>query len=324
MDALQQIKNTIESEMLDYLKTWDRCMHSDNALLQEVLNHVSARKGKMMRPLLTLLSARLCGSVNADTLYSAVALELMHTATLIHDDVVDESDERRGESSVRKIYDNKVAVLVGDYILARSIENVSKVENRNFCGVVATTTQELASGELLQLKSVHNQEISEEVYFRIIHQKTASLFAACAKAGALSVTSDETVVDTLGRFGETLGLCFQIRDDIFDYSSSTEIGKPTGNDMKEGKLTLPAIYVLNTFGDAEMMRIAKAVKNLSASEQEIATLVEYTKANGGIEYAQQRMFDLADKAKGLLSFFPDSDIRSALFQYVDYVAKRTI
>lgn len=310
--------------MSDFIQTWNQCMRSDNALLQEVLNHVSSRKGKMMRPMLTLLSAKLCGAISQDTLYSAVALELMHTATLIHDDVVDESEERRGQTSVNKTYDNKIAVLVGDFILALSIENVSKVANRKFSSIVASTTQQLASGELLQLKSVHNQEISEEVYFRIIHQKTASLFSACAQAGAVSVTDDQRLIERLGQFGETLGLCFQIRDDIFDYSHSIEIGKPTGNDMKEGKLTLPAIFVLTSQGNAEMMRIAKAVKNLSATESEISQLVDYTLQNGGIEYAEKRMFELAEEAKELLSVFPDSDVKSALLSYVDYVARRTV
>lgn len=324
MDALQQIRSAIETEMSDFIQTWNQCMHSDNALLQEVLTHVSSRSGKMMRPMLTLLSAKLCGGVCQDTLYSAVALELMHTATLIHDDVVDESEERRGLTSVNKTYDNKIAVLVGDFILALSIENVSKVTNNWFSSIVAATTQELASGELLQLKSVHNQEISEEVYFRIIHQKTASLFAACAQAGAVSATNDENLIQRLSKFGETLGLCFQIRDDIFDYSQSTEIGKPTGNDMKEGKLTLPAIFVLKSFNNAEMLRIAKAVKNLSATESEINQLIDYTLQNGGIEYAEKRMFQLADEAKDLLSVFPDSTVKSALLSYVDYVARRTL
>ncbi len=324
MDALQQIRSAIETEMSDFIQTWNQCMHSDNALLQEVLTHVSSRSGKMMRPMLTLLSAKLCGGVCQDTLYSAVALELMHTATLIHDDVVDESEERRGLTSVNKTYDNKIAVLVGDFILALSIENVSKVTNNRFSSIVAATTQELASGELLQLKSVHNQEISEEVYFRIIHQKTASLFAACAQAGAVSATNDENLIQRLSKFGETLGLCFQIRDDIFDYSQSTEIGKPTGNDMKEGKLTLPAIFVLKSYNNAEMLRIAKAVKNLSATESEINQLIDYTLQNGGIEYAEKRMFQLADEAKDLLSVFPDSTVKSALLSYVDYVARRTL
>lgn len=327
MDVLQQIREAIGQEMDEYLGVWLGCMHSEDALLQEVLSHVASRRGKMMRPMLTLLSAKLCGVVNPDTLYSAVALELLHTATLIHDDVVDESEERRGLKSVNKLYDNKIAVLVGDYMLSLAIENVARVRNPQFKHVVARTTQELASGELLQLKSVHNREIGEETYFRIIHRKTASLFSACAEAGALSVSSGEKQVRSLGTFGKTLGLCFQIRDDIFDYfPSSADIGKPTGNDMREGKLTLPAIHVLTAHPNEEMLRIACAVKDLSATEEEINRLVAYTMENGGIEYAESRMQSLAADAKAVLQPFAESAdpaVYSALINYVDYSVRRT-
>jgi len=324
MDALSLIRKPIEAEMAEYRSVFESCMQSDNALLQEVLKVVSARMGKMMRPMLTLLSAKLLGKVNERTLTTAVALELLHTATLIHDDVVDESDERRGQSSVNTLYDNKVAVLVGDFILALSLQNVARVGSPRLMGVVSETSQMLSSGELLQQKSVHNQEISEDVYFRIIREKTAVLFSACAQAGAMSVTSDEMAIETLRKFGEIAGICFQIRDDIFDYFDNRNIGKPTGNDMKEGKLTLPVIYALNTTQDATMCRIAKAVKNFEATDAEIAQLVAFTKANGGIEYACEQMQKYADKAKSLLDSFPDSEVKQALLQYVDFVAQRTI
>lgn len=326
MDALQQIRETIKSEMEEYLDVWQKAMHSDSPLLQEVLNHVVSRRGKMMRPMLTLLSAKLCGKVNSDTLYSAIALELLHTATLIHDDVVDESEERRGLNSVNQIYDNKIAVLVGDYILSLALENVAKVSNKGFQHIISKTTQELASGELMQLKSVHNQDISEDVYFQIIHRKTASLFSACSEAGALSTKATEAQLQSLTSFGKTLGLCFQIRDDIFDYFPSDAIGKPTGNDMKEGKLTLPAIYVLREKPNAEMLAIAKSVKNLQASEADILQLVDYTIKNGGIEYADRCMTDLATQAKSMLSAFERSAstaVYSALIEYVDYAVRRT-
>lgn len=324
MDALSLIRKPIEAEMAEYRRVFECCMQSDNALLHEVLKLVSARMGKMMRPTLTLLSAKLLGEVNEKSLITAAALELLHTATLIHDDVVDESDERRGQPSVNKLYDNKVAVLVGDFILALSLQNVSHVGSPRFMGIVSETAQMLSSGELLQLKSVHNQEISEDVYFRIIREKTAVLFSACAQAGAMSVSSDEMAIETLQKFGEIVGLCFQIRDDIFDYYDSSNIGKPTGNDMKEGKLTLPVIHVLNTTQDATMCRIARAVKNFEATDAEIAQLVAFTKDNGGIEYACEQMQQLADKAKSLLDSFSDSEVKQALLQYVDFVANRTI
>ena len=324
MDALQLIRKPIEAEMVEYRKVFDLCMQSDNTLLQEVLRVVSSRMGKMMRPILTLLSAKLLGTVNEKTLTTAVALELLHTATLIHDDVVDESGERRGKPSINKLYDNKVAVLVGDFILALSLQNVSKVNSPRLMGVVAQTSQKLASGELLQLKSVHNQEISEAVYFRIIREKTAVLFSACAQAGALSVSSDEMAIETLKNFGEIVGICFQIKDDIFDYSDSRSIGKPTGNDMQEGKLTLPVIYALKSTGNEEMLRIAHAVKNLEANDAEIAALVSFAVAHGGIDYAYQKMHEYADKAKSLLDSFSDSEVKQALLRYVDFVVDRTV
>ena len=310
--------------MAEYRKVFELCMTSDNALLQEVLNIVSSRMGKMMRPILTLLSAKLMGEVNERSLTTAVALELLHTATLIHDDVVDESDERRGQPSVNKLYDNKIAVLVGDFILALSLQNVAKVANPRLMDIVAQTSQRLSSGELLQLKSVHNQEISEQVYFRIISEKTAALFSACAKAGAMSVTDDEMAIKQLAEFGELVGICFQIRDDIFDYSSDRSIGKPTGNDMKEGKLTLPVIYALKSTDNQEMYRIAESVKNLSVSDTDVARLVAFTKVNGGIDYAQKVMREYSDRAKDLLTIFPDSPARTALMQYADFVSDRSV
>ena len=238
--------------------------------------------------------------------------------------MVDDSDERRGQPSVNKLYDNKAAVLVGDFILALALQNVAKVGNPRLMAIVAATSQRLASGELLQLKSVHNQEISEQVYFRIISEKTAALFNACAEAGAMSVSTDVSAISTLKQFGEIVGLCFQIRDDIFDYSDDKSIGKPTGNDMKEGKLTLPVIYALNTTGNDSMLEIARRVKNFEASSDEIARLVAFTKENSGIVYARTVMYNLADQAKSLLDCFPSSDVKQALFSYADFVADRTI
>ena len=324
MDVLQQLKSPIEAEVSEYRRVFAACMQSDNDLLQEILTIVSGRMGKMMRPILTLLSARLLGQVNNRTILTAVALDLLHTATLIHDDVVDESDERRGQPSVNKVYDNKAAVLVGDFILALALQNVARVGDPRLMGIVSETSQRLASGELLQLKSVHNQEISEQTYFRIISDKTAALFSACAEAGAMSVTADTKAIATLKEFGEIVGLCFQIRDDIFDYSDDRSIGKPTGNDMKEGKLTLPVIYCLHKIGDKRMNDIARAVKNLNAGPDEIALLVDFTKRNGGLDYARNVMLSYSDKAKSLLDGFPESDVKQALRQYADFVADRNL
>ena len=324
MDYLSIIKQPIENDLNDFIALFNNSLTHDDGMLGSALSHIRQRGGKRMRPILMLLTAKNYGGISDVTQHAAVGLELLHTASLVHDDVVDESSERRGRPSINRLYDNKIAVLVGDFILALSLQNVSKVNSPRLMGVVAQTSQKLASGELLQLKSVHNQEISEEVYFRIIKEKTAVLFSACAQAGALSVSSDEMAIEILKKFGEIVGVCFQIRDDIFDYSDSRSIGKPTGNDMQEGKLTLPVIYVLQSTGDEEMLRIAKAVKNFEATEAEIAQLIAFAVAHGGIEYANKKMYEYAEKAKSLLDSFSDSEVKQALLQYVDFVVDRTV
>lgn len=279
----------------------------------------------MMRPILTLLAAKLIGgAVNEDSIYAAATFEFFHTASLIHDDVVDESAERRGQESVNSAYSNQVAVLVGDFILANALRCAAKTGSVDLVNSVSDAAQSLSSGELLQLHNVNNQTIDEVVYFDIIRNKTAALFAACAEAGALSVSSDKSVRRIMAQFGENVGICFQIRDDIFDYSSDAAIGKPTGNDMKEGKLTLPVIHAVLVSGSDEMLALARKVKSRMVSQAEIDTLVEFTKANGGIEYAEAVMNSYAQKAKDLLASFPDSDAKQALIAYVDYVIDRSL
>lgn len=324
MDLLQLIRKPITAEMVEYREVFDQMMRGDNTLLQMVLDTIKSRTGKMMRPMLVLLSAKIAGELNRNSFLSAVTMEMLHTATLVHDDVVDESDERRGQPSIHKLYDNQIAVLVGDYMLALALQCVAEVGNPRLLSIMAEASKRLSSGELLQMDAVHEDEISEEVYFRIIKGKTAALFSACSEAGALSVTTDETVINTLKDFGETIGICFQIRDDIFDYNDDKSIGKPTGNDMKEGKLTLPVIYALKSTGNAEMIAIAHDVKRLDATDEQIARLVSFTKENGGIEYAQKVMFELADKAKSMLNIFLESDVKEGLKYYVDYVVDRKL
>lgn len=324
MNQLDIIRRPIEEEMSAYRDYFDSFLRHDNTLLNEVLSVVASRKGKMMRPILTLLVSKLFGRVGEVQLSTAATFEFLHTASLVHDDIVDESDERRGQASVNNAYGNKVAVLVGDFILALSLENAAKTGNPRLVEIVSKASQELSNGELLQLKNVHNQAISEEVYIRIIKAKTAALFSACTEAAAMSVSADETIVERMKSFGEIVGICFQIRDDIFDYNSDAQIGKPTGNDMKEGKLTLPVIHALFKVNDPDMFALATAVKNGVASGEQIADLVAFTKANGGIEYANEVMLEYADKAKSLLSVFEDSDVKQALCDYVDFVVGRTL
>ena len=326
MDALSLIRKPIEAEMSRFREVFDSYLVHANPLLNKVLHTIGERHGKMMRPMLTLLAAKLVGKgeINDTSIYTAATFEFFHTASLVHDDIVDESEERRGQESVNSAYGNQVAVLVGDFILANALRCAAKTGSSALIETVSVAAQNLACGELLQFNNVKNQAVDEAVYFDIIRNKTAALFSACAEAGAMSVSSDEMAQKTLHDFGEYVGICFQIRDDIFDYHHDSAIGKPTANDMKEGKLTLPVIHALLATDNQEMFALAQKVKNLEASQDEIDVLVDFTKENGGIEYAVQVMNDYAQKAKDLLASFPASDVKQALFTYVDYVVGRSI
>lgn len=280
MDSISLIRTPIEAELGDFKELFDSSLSSSNALLDSVVSHIRQRNGKMMRPILVLLVARLYGAVCPSTLHAAVSLELLHTASLVHDDVVDESTERRGQLSVNAIFNNKVAVLTGDYLLATSLVHAELTNSHRIIQLVSTLGQDLADGELLQLSNVSNHSFSEEVYFDVIRKKTAALFAACTKAAAFSVGVGEGEAELARLLGEYIGICFQIKDDIFDYFDNREIGKPTGNDMLEGKLTLPALYVLNTTKNDEAQELAIKVKEGAATLDEIAHLISFIKENG--------------------------------------------
>lgn len=322
MDKLSLIKNPIEQELVDFKELFDSSLTNSNPLLNEVLLHLKKGRGKMMRPILVLLMAKLFGEVTKSTLHAAVALELLHTASLVHDDVVDESTKRRGQLSANAIYNNKIAVLVGDYILATCLVQANLSADSDIVGVVAHLGQDLSEGEVLQLSNVSNSEISEEVYFDVIRKKTAALFAACTKAAAISVKTSVEQTEKARLFGEYIGICFQIKDDIFDYYDSKELGKPTGNDMLEGKLTLPAIYVLTSKQCEEADNWAARVKTGEATQEEIALLIEYTKQNGGIDYAKKVMLDYKQKACDLIADVDNADLKTALSAYVEYVVDR--
>ena len=323
MDSISCIRKPVMAELGEFKALFDGSLSSSNALLDSVITHIRQRNGKMMRPILVLLTARLlAGKVCPATLHAAVSLELLHTASLVHDDVVDESTERRGQLSVNAEFNNKVAVLTGDYLLATALVHAERTNNHDIIRVVSALGQDLAEGELLQLSNVSNLSFSEAVYFDVIRKKTAALFSACTKAAAFSVGAGEDQVEFARLLGEYIGICFQIRDDIFDYSDSKEIGKPTGNDMMEGKLTLPVLYVLNKTADETAQAIAVKVKKGTASADEIARLVELTKQNGGIEYADRVMEEYKQRAVALLEPLPDSEVRSALLAYLDYVVGR--
>ena len=319
MDSISIIRTPIESELEAFKELYDSSLSSSNTLLDSVVAHIRQRSGKMMRPILVLLVARLYGVVSPATLHAAVSLELLHNASLVHDDVVDESTERRGQLSVNAIFNNKVAVLTGDYLLATSLVHAELTNSHQIIRLVSSLGQDLADGELLQLSNVSNHSFSETVYFDVIRKKTAALFAACTAAAAYSVGVSEEEVKLARLLGEYIGICFQIKDDIFDYFDSKEIGKPTGNDMLEGKLTLPVLYALNRANDNQATEIALKVKEGTATLDEIARLIAFTKENGGIEYAVRTMNAYKQKAFGLLASLPDSAICVALRSYLDYV-----
>ena len=323
MERLSIIKRPIEGEFDDFVRLFNESLSHTDGLLSQVLEHIRHRGGKRMRPLLILLIAKNYGGVNDVTLRSAVGLELLHTASLVHDDVVDESKERRGQPSVNAVYNNKVAVLVGDYVLSTALLNISYTNNSDILRSIAVLGRNLSNGEILQLSNIQNTEFSEDIYYDVIKMKTAALFEACCEVGTLSVNANESQIELAKEFGRNLGIIFQIRDDIFDYYDSKEIGKPTGNDMAEGKLTLPVLYALNSTHDSEMEEIARKVKRNDVTRYEIARLVDFTKNNGGIEYAERKMLELRQKCMEFIdSESVSEEIRTSLTAYIDYVIQR--
>ncbi|MGN0282334.1 MAG: polyprenyl synthetase family protein [Prevotella sp.] len=325
MERLSLIKRPIEGDLDDFIKLFNDSLSHTDGLLSQVLEHIKNRGGKRMRPMLILLIAKNYGGVSSVTQHSAVGLELLHTASLVHDDVVDESKERRGQASVNAEYNNKVAVLVGDYVLSTALLNVSLTNNSSIIQSLAELGRTLSNGEILQLSNIQNTDFSENVYYEVIKQKTAALFEACCEIGAMSANASQNDLRKAKLFGQNLGIIFQIRDDIFDYYDSKEIGKPTGNDMAEGKLTLPVLYALNSTNNEEMKTIARKVKSGNVSPEEISLLVKFTKESGGIEYAEKKMRELRTKCISYIeSEAATEEIRDALTSYIDYVIERNL
>ena len=324
MDNLSIIKRPITGDLNDFSKLFSDALSHSNGLLASVLEHIKKRTGKQMRPILILLIAKNYGKISYVTQHSAVGLELLHTASLVHDDVVDESAERRGQKSVNAQYNNKVAVLVGDYLLSTALLNVSLTHNDLIVQNLAELGRTLAKGEILQLTNIDNRDLSEDVYYQVIEQKTAALFESCCAIGALSANASPEQIELAKKFGHNLGIIFQIKDDIFDYYDSDEIGKPTGNDMAEGKLTLPAIYVLNSTANETMLNIARKVKDGNVSQDEIKQLVDFTKEYGGIDYAEKVMSQFHNECnKYIFDNVSDPQIQESLFKYVEFVIQRT-
>ena len=322
MDYLSTIRKPIEGEMNNFVELFKQSLSQGDGMLESVLSHIRQRGGKRMRPMLILLTAKNYGEVLSVTQNAALGLELLHTASLVHDDVVDESDQRRGQPSVNAEYNNKVAVLVGDYILSTALLRVALSDNHEIVQELAELGRTLAAGEILQLSNISNQEISEDVYYQVIDQKTAVLFEACCKLGAISVGAPRDVIEKAAKFGHNIGMIFQIRDDIFDYYDSSEIGKPTGNDMLEGKLTLPIIYSLTHYENAAVLNLAKKVKNGTINNDEIAILIEFAKQYGGIKYAEKKMEEFAKECQSFIDECVKPELKDSFKAYLEYVIQR--
>ncbi|MBP3229028.1 MAG: polyprenyl synthetase family protein [Bacteroidaceae bacterium] len=319
---LEIISKPVHDELQTYRELFDSTLTHPEALLSETLAYIKQRQGKMMRPMLVLLMAREAGGVNQKALLAAVALEMLHTASLVHDDVVDESALRRGMASVNQQYGNKVAVLLGDYLLSLLLCKAAETGDSRIVERIARLGGTLSEGEIFQLSTAREQMADEEAYFRIIRRKTAALFAACGEIGALAAGGDDALAQQARIYGECVGVCFQIRDDIFDFYADKNIGKPTGNDLLEGKFTLPAIYALRTAPSPTLLPLIERVKRCEATPDDVQTLVEYTKAHGGIDYALGVMDEYRLKAHAALAGFRDAAVRDALTAYADYVAAR--
>ena len=324
MDYVSLITEPISKELTDFIGLFNSSLAHENGMLGCALEHVKQRAGKRMRPILILLMAKNFGKVSRVTLHSAVGLELLHTASLIHDDVVDEAKERRGQPSVNALFDNRVAVLVGDFVLSTALLHISHSDDFRIVERLARLGQRLSNGEILQLTNIQNSEVSEEVYYEIIKNKTAALFSACAAIGALSVGASGEEVTAAEEFGRNVGIIFQIRDDIFDYYDDPSIGKPTGNDMAEGKLTLPVIYALRHAGQPEHWKLVEKVKNGTITQAEEDCLVAFAKEHGGVAYAEQKMRDYHQHCLGFIDkYCHDTHIAASLRAYLDYVCERT-
>jgi len=322
MIKIEDIKQSIISEFHLFEKQFNAVFQTDNPLLQSVFEHIFKGNGKQIRPILVLLSAKLCGEVNNQTIDAAIALELLHTATLIHDDVVDETYERRGNPSVNAKWDNKVSVLAGDYMLSNSLFTAVRTGNLEILKLISSIGKELADGELLQLSQTKKSMLSEDNYYQIIRKKTALLFSVCTGSGAISVGASEEKKQFLCRFGEYLGMCFQMQDDIFDYSENTAIGKPVGNDIREGKITLPLILALKNGVGEEKNEISGIIDNKDFTPKNVDKILQFTRRNNGITLAQAQMEVYKNKAIEQLNSFENNVIKSALLDVLEYTVSR--
>lgn len=322
MSVIDEIKAPIAPHMDAFEIKFKQSMKSSVPLLEKITNYIVKRKGKQIRPMFVFLSAHMHGEINESTYRAAALIELLHTATLVHDDVVDDSNERRGFFSVNALWKNKIAVLIGDYLLSKGL--LLSLDNDDFhlLKLVSNAVREMSEGELLQIEKARKLDISEDIYFEIIRQKTATLIAACCASGAASVTQDKKAIEIMKQFGTLTGIAFQIKDDLFDFGDGTEIGKPTGIDIKEKKMTLPLIYALNNSTFLEKRRIISIVKNHNENPKKVAEVIDFVFDKKGIEYAEKIMQQYKNDALYLLNGLVPSPAKKSLEQLVIYTVER--
>jgi len=308
--------------MVLFEKKFKASLISKVPLLDKIMHYIIKRKGKQMRPMFVFLSAKISGKVSESTYIAASLIELLHTATLVHDDVVDQANIRRGFFSINAIWKNKIAVLVGDFLLSKGL--LLAIENEEFelLKIISKAVKKMSEGELLQIEKARRLDIDEEIYFNIIRQKTATLIAACCACGAISNTNNKDVINNLYLFGEMAGIAFQIKDDLFDYTQNQKIGKPTGIDIRERKMTLPLIYTLQNSNSNQRKTIINIIKNNNTNSKKVSELIEIVKESGGLIYAKRKMLDYHKKALTILNKFDDSDAKKSLKLMIDYVIER--
>lgn len=321
MTERNKIEEPVAGEFARFNEEFESSLRSGTGLLQAAIDQILGATGKHIRPLLVLLSAKACGTITESTINSAVFLELLHTATLIHDDVIDETKQRRGVPSLNAIFDNRVAILTGDYILSTALIRSIQTGDLRIVGIVSNLGRDLSEGEIKQMETADESILDEDCYLQVIYKKTATLLSACTTIGAISAGAGDAQIGIMRRFGELIGYAFQIKDDIFDYFKESHIGKPTGNDIREGKVTLPLLFALQHGGEeAEAYRRIILAKDFT--DEQVERLIGFAKANGGIEYAERRMMDYHDKAIEALDPLPDSPAKKALVDLADYIVYR--
>jgi octaprenyl-diphosphate synthase len=320
--SLKEISNPILTELDKFNEIFKSSMRSNVGLVDLVARYIIRQKGKKIRPLLVLLSAKLAGGITERTYRGAVLVELLHTATLIHDDVVDNSDKRRGMWSINALFKNKIAVLMGDYLLSRGLMIAVEGKDYDFLGVITNAVKRMSEGELLQIQKTRKLDIDEETYFKVISDKTASLLETCCAIGAMSATQNDDEINALKNFGHALGMSFQIRDDILDYEGKSNIiGKPVGGDIKEKKITLPLIYSLNKVSNTDALKIKKIIKN-GKDKSKVNDVINFVQENNGIEYALSVSKKFSEQARESLNIFQDSQTKIALLSLIDFVTER--